>query len=373
MFTLMQPAKVRFGSGCFAETSAEAAALGSRVLVVCGRTAMRRSGTLQKLLDSLASARVASLVFDRVDHDPTCDMVDKGAALARSESCGLVIGLGGGSSIDAAKAIAIMAPHEGATEEYHDRQREFTEPPLPLVAVPTTAGSGAEVTGNAVLTNATTRAKKSLRGGRMGAAVALVDPELTLSMPPALTAHAGMDAFTQAVECYLSRAAQPVADVLSIRAVELLYANLQGAVADGKAMQHRQPVMLGSLLAGLAFANAGLGAVHGLAHPIGSWADLPHGLTCAILLPHILEFNYPVCRDRLADLARVMGVGGASDVLDAVRGLNDRLGIPETFTNTTYSEELLPRILRDCRSNSMRNNPREMSDEDILKILHRVA
>jgi len=373
MFTLIQPAKVRFGSGCFADTSAEAAALGSRALVVCGRTAMRRSGNLQQLLDSLSSARVASFVFDRVDHDPTCDMVDEGAALAHRESCDMVIGLGGGSSLDAAKAIAIMAPHEGATEEYHDRQRGFTEPPLPFIAIPTTAGSGAEVTGNAVLTNATTRAKKSLRGQGMGAAVALVDPELTLSMPASLTAHTGMDAFTQAVECYLSRAAQPVSDALSIRPAGLLYANLPKAFEDGQALQHREPVMLGSLLAGLAFANAGLGAVHGLAHPIGSWADLPHGLTCAILLPHVLEFNYPACKGRLQDLAEAMGLGGGSDVVEAVRGLNERLGIPETFRDTPCSEELLPRILRDCRSNSMRNNPREMSDEDILNILRRMV
>ncbi len=373
MFTLIQPPKVCFGNGCFADTSAEAASLGSRVLVACGRTAMRRSGVLQRLLDSLASVSVAPIVFDRVDHDPTCRTVDEGAALARRESCNVVIGLGGGSAIDAAKGIAIVAPNDGTTQEYHDRQREFSEPPLPFIAIPTTAGSGAEVTGNSVLTNSAIGVKKSLRGPGMGATVALVDPELTLSMPATLTAHTGMDAFTQAVECYLSLAAQPVADALSLRAVRLLYANLQGAVADGQALQYREPVMLGSLLAGLAFANAGLGAVHGLAHPIGALANLPHGLTCAVLLPHVMEFNYPACKDRLNDLARAMGLDGAPAFIDAVRGLNERLGIPETFRSTSLSEEIFASILRDCRSNSMRNNPREMSDDDILDILSGVV
>jgi len=368
-FTLMHPRRIRFGVGCFEEVGQEAAVLGRRALIMCGRSAMRTTGILRRLVEHLSLAGVGEVVFDRVEPDPSRETVEEARALGRREACDFIIGLGGGSSLDAAKATAMMMTHDGSVAEYHSKLRAFERPGLPVLAIPTTAGSGAEATRNAVISDREKGIKESLRGPGMGATVALVDPELTVSMSPRLTADTGMDALTQAIECYLSTAAHPISDVLSLRAMSLIYANLERAYQEGHDVRNRVPVMLGSLMAGMAFADAGLGAVHGLSHPLGARLNLSHGFVCAVTLPYVLEFNYDVCKERFADMARALNLRQGSEVISAVRALNRILGIPDNLRAYGFTEDMIPVVVAECRSNSMSKNPRPASDEDIVRIV----
>lgn len=372
-FTLLTPPKVLFGCGCFGDIGAEAASLGRRALVVTGRSAMRRAGITDRCVEALAAAGCGASVFEDVEHDPSLNTVERGREAARRTEADVVIGIGGGSPLDAAKAVAILANKPGAASDYFHGRREINAPGLPLIAVATTSGTGAEITKNAVLTDTSERVKKSFRHALMVARVAIVDPELTVSCGPNLTAHSGMDALTQAIECYVSRAAQPVSDVLALSAAKLLYEHLVPAVEDGANIEHREAMALGSMTCGLAFANASLGAVHGLAHPIGAELGLAHGLVCAALLAPVVAFNYRACRDKMDHLARTLGLASGADLAPALRNLADRVGIPRRLGSLALREEVYPAILASCRSGSMSNNPREASDEDILGILDEVG
>jgi len=254
---------------------------------------------------------------------------------------------------------------------FHERH-PLEAPVLPLLAAPTTAGTGSECTNNGVLTDTDRGIKKSLRDPKMVPAVALVDPELTLSVPPDVTARSGMDALTQAIEAYVSLGASPVTDALALRAVELIAAHLPSAVTGGGEIAHREPVALGSLLTGMAFANAGLGAVHGFASPLGVVCKAPHGLVCAVLLPHVCEFNLPARREKFERIAPLLGAKCAADVPQAILDLNRRVGIPETLREFGLAESHFPKVLDECRGGSMKKNPREPSDEELVEILRKV-
>ena len=371
--TLLTPPRIVFGCGEFGGLGREAAALGRRALVVTGRSAMRESGTLDRAVGLLRDAGLGAAVFDKVEHDPTLGVVDNGVRAARQSGRDLVVGLGGGSPLDAAKAIAILLNKPGAAADYFSGAREIEGPGAPFLAAPTTSGTGAEITKNSVLTDADARVKKSLRSPHMVARVAIVDPELTLSCPAALTAHSGMDALTQAIECYVSRAAHPVSDALALTAARALFHHLLPAVKDGGSPEHREAMAFGSMTCGLAFANASLGAVHGLAHPMGALLGLPHGLICAALLAPVIEFNYPACAEKMDVLARDLGLDSGCDLPAAVRRLADEVGVPSSLAERGLTESRIADIVADCRSGSMSNNPREATDEDLAAILRKLT
>jgi len=372
-FTLLTPPRVVFGRGVFARLGQEAAPLGRVALVVTGRSAARASGSLESALRSLSAAGVQAHVFDSVEHDPSLETVDNGLAVARETRSEVVVGLGGGSAIDAAKAIAALAPAPCGVAPFFSGGREVSAPGLPFVAIPTTAGTGAEMTRNSVLTDTAAQEKKSLRSPHMVARVALVDPDLTLACPPDLTAHSGMDALTQAVECFISKAATPVSDALALPAAGVLFKNLAPAVRDGQNADLRAAVALGSMMSGLAFASAGLGAVHGLAHPIGAQLGLAHGLVCACLLAPVMEFNAQACPGKMAALAAEFGLASAGDVPGALRSLAAETGIPASLARFGLDESRFPAIIAQCRSGSMAANPRPVSDEEAANLLRRVS
>jgi len=372
MFTLTYPPKITFGPGVAEQVGAEARRYGRRALLVTGRSAMRKSGLLGRVLGWLEAAGLKVELFEQVESEPSLRTVHAGVEQARAEGTEVVVGVGGGSALDAAKAIAVMATQEGTIWEYH-AGREIEREGLPFLALPTTAGTGAEITRNAVLTNEETRVKQSIRSSRMMARVALVDPELTFSLPPDVTAYTGMDAFTQAVEAFVTRSANPVTDALALEAVRRLFRHLPTAVADGRNAAAREEVALGSLLSALAFSNSGLGAVHGLAHPIGARCGVPHGLVCAVLLPHVMAFNLDAAPEKFARLAEALGVAGPEEGVGAVRDLLARLGLPMTLSDYGLAEADWSLILAESRSSSMQKNPREASDEDLTEILRRVS
>ncbi|MEP0843728.1 MAG: iron-containing alcohol dehydrogenase, partial [Phycisphaerae bacterium] len=265
------------------------------LLIVTGRSPDRATRLVELLRPNAECALVS------IDGEPTVRMIEEGVKRARAGGRGLVIGIGGGSAIDAAKAIAAMAANEGELLDYLEvigKGRALSRPPLPCVAIPTTAGTGAEVTRNAVLGSPAHRVKVSLRHPLMLPKLAVVDPDLTDGLPPSLTAFTGLDALTQLIEPFVSVKATPLTDALCREGIERAARALPRVYRDGGDAAAREEMCLASLLGGLALANAGLGAVHGLAGPIGGMFPAPHGAVCAALLPHATAINIRALRER---------------------------------------------------------------------------
>jgi alcohol dehydrogenase class IV len=373
-FELRYPGTILFGVGVRRELprllAAVAESANTGIFLVASKSVL--TPPLRAELDALCGGRIAG-VFTGVPHDPPLAVVDAVIGGIRGSGAGVVIGLGGGSVLDTAKAAAAVAPFGSSVVPFFRGERPLAAPGLPFIAMPTTAGSGAEITSNSVLTDTETRQKKSLRSPHMTARAAVVDVELTLAAPPALTAWSGLDALTQALESYISKKANPATRALAAEATGLLLAALPEAVRDGRDLAARTHVAQGSLLSAMAFSQSGLGAVHGLAHPIGLELDLAHGLTCAVLLPHVLRLNAPACGDDLARLARMLGFADSATLVARIESLCRGLDVPEGFAAHGLREEQFPRILANCRSPSMSANPRELSDAEILALLRRLA
>jgi len=373
-YTLRYPAVIRFGNGCRSAAGDELRRVSGgpqpRVVVVCSQ-AVRAMGALGDLAERGGFSPCA--VCDGIPHDPPLEAVD--ALIERLSLCSAdaVLALGGGSVIDAAKTAAALAPVADAVRPFFEGQRTIERPGLPVVALPTTAGTGAEITMNAVLSDHLKGAKRSIRTTHLVPAAALVDPELTLSMPADLTAHSGLDALTQAVESYTSLFANAVTRPLAAAAVLHVMSALPRAYRNGQDLEARTQVAQGSLLGAMAFSQSSLGAVHGLAHPIGHALSLPHGLTCAILLAPILRLNLPSCRQHLDDLARAVDLPGAEAFADAIEGLCRELGVPETFREFRLADADHAAIVANCRSGSMKANPRPFSDGELLDLLQRLS
>src|SRR5215213_8761925 len=293
-FEFATAARIVFGAGRARELPTLAAGFGQRVLVVTGSNVQR----IEPLLEVLRVQKLSLTTFP-IPSEPTLDAVIKGAELARSSDCEVVVGIGGGSVMDGAKAIAALATNHSPILKYLEvigESQPLTEAPLPIIAVPTTAGTGAEVTRNAVLHSPEHQVKVSLRSPLMLPRVALVDPELTFDLPPALTASTGMDALTQLIEPFVSKRSNPMTDALCREGLSRVARSLRRAVENGRDTNARHDMALGSLFGGLALANAGLGAVHGFAGPIGGMFSAPHGAVCAALLPFVMAANLKALR-----------------------------------------------------------------------------
>jgi len=332
---------------------------------------MRKSGVLDRVGAIMKSAGVEFSLFDGVESDPSLETVNEGIEFIQRERCDVVIGLGGGSVIDVAKAIASIVKQPGTVWEYH-RGKKIEKEGLPFIAVSTTAGTGAEITNNSVLMDREKLVKKSIRSPHMIAKVALVDPELTLSIPPRITAYTGMDAFVQALESYVTKTSNPVTDTLALQAIEVIFHNLPEAVQEGGNIEVREKMALGSLLSAMAFSNSGLGAVHGLAHPIGAHFGVPHGLACAVLLPHVVGFNLKVRYEKFSQIAEKIGVEKTENLPCIMKKFLQRIGIPLNFRDYEITETDFSTIIAESRSSSMSKNPRQVSDEDLREILRRV-
>ncbi len=345
-------------------------AQGSAVLLVTGRS-VRLSGKSVDICQLLSGFKTVE--FCGVPSEPPLPSVDEIVNLGRREKVTAVVAIGGGSVIDAAKAAAMMIPGEGTCREYFHGFRKVGSKGLFFAALPTTAGSGAEITSNAVLTDPDTKIKKSIRSPLMVPDVAIVDPVLTLNAPPGLTAASGLDALTQAIESFTSADANPATRALAAQAVKIILDNLGRAYDNGGDMDARTEMAKGSLLSAMAFSQSGLGAVHGLAHPIGAHLGIPHGVICAMLLVPVLEWNVPVSEEDYKHLAIECGMKDATAFMDAVKVLCSRLGISSSLVPCGLKKEHFPFIIRNCRSRSMECNPRKMSDADIENFLWKLT
>ena len=377
-FDFAAAGRILFGPGQLAQAGSIAKALGSRALVVTGRS-MARAERLLALLDA---AQVAAEPFG-VEGEPTVQAVRHGADTARRAGCEIVIALGGGSAIDAGKAIAALAANDGDVLDYLEvigPGRPLTQPPLPCIAIPTTAGTGSEVTRNAVLASPEHRAKASLRHQAMLPRAAIVDPDLTLSVPPEVTAATGLDALTQLIEAYLTRRANPLTDALCLDGIRRAAVALPAAVREGAHQEARQDMALAALFSGLALANAGLGAVHGLAGPLGGMFPAPHGALCAALVPHVLRANLTAAT-RLQDAALVTRLGTvaqlvtgnaaarAEDAAQWLRDLVSEFGIPTLRAYGVTAGHVPEIVERARRASSMQGNPVELTADELSRIV----
>ena len=380
-FEFAAPTRIIFGEGRLSEAAKLAAGMGSRVLVVQGS-----SGRAEPVVRQLRDQGTPTTTF-RVPSEPTVSLVEQGTAAARSDRCDVVVALGGGSVIDAGKAIAALLTNDALVRDYLEvigKGRPLTNRSAPFIAIPTTAGTGAEVTRNAVLMAEEDRVKVSLRSALMLPAVALIDPELTYSLPPAVTASTGLDALTQCIEPFVSPNANPLSDAVAREGIHRAAGALRRAFRDGADVDARRDMALASLCGGLALANAKLGAVHGFAAPLGGTFPIPHGVACARLLPSVARINVRALRARspsspaLArydDLARVLTGDHASTAEDGaawLEALVEELGVP-TLASYGVRDEDIARVVAAARqASSMQGNPIVLTDDELAEAL-RVA
>lgn len=378
-FEFATAARILFGSGTLRELGPLARGMGRRVLLVTGRETSRADPARA----SLAAAGLDAVCFPCAG-EPTTQLVIEGVERARAEQCDVVIGLGGGSPIDAAKAIAGLVTNQGTLLDYLEvvgRGQPLLQPALPMIAVPTTAGAGAEVTRNAVLTSAEHRQKVSLRSPFLLPRLALVDSALTLDLPPHVTAATGLDALTQLIEPYVSARANPLTDALCVEGMKRVARSLRRAAGHGQDPSAREDLSLAALFGGLALANAGLGAVHGFAGPIGGMFPAPHGAVCAALLPHVMEANVRALRERAPqsdslrrfdEVARVLTANPnatAADALPWLKDLSADLGIPPLKAYGLTAADL-PRVVeKSAQASSTKANPIVLTAEELSLIL----
>jgi alcohol dehydrogenase class IV len=376
-FEFATAARVVFGRGKLTKLPGLAREFGSRALVVTGRNTRRAD----RLRGNLSEAGIESSVL-AVSSEPTVDLVRNGAKAARI--CEFVIGFGGGSAIDAAKAIAAVATNSGEPLDYLEvvgKGQMLQGTPLPFIAVPTTAGTGAEVTRNAVLDSSEHGVKASLRSPVMLARIALIDPELTLEVPPPITASTGLDTLTQLIEAYVSCRANAMTDLFCREGIKRATASLRRAFRDGKDVEARESMSWASFLSGLALANAGLGAVHGFAGPLGGLLHAPHGALCAALLPFGMSTNVAALRERAPqhgalDRYRQIAVlltgneqAEAEDAARSVRQLCSDLSI-RPLREYGLSEAQIPDLVQNAaKASSMKGNPLVLTEAELSSLV----
>ena len=371
--------RILFGSGALTEIGPLARSLGQRALVVTGSKPERAT----RLVELLRESGVSSVAFP-VSGEPELATVEQGVAIARREQCDLVISFGGGSAIDAGKAIAAMLTNPGELLDYLEiigRGQCLTQSPAPFIAIPTTAGTGAEVTRNAVLASPEHRVKVSLRSPLMLPKVALVDPELALGLPRDITATSGLDALTQLIEPYLSCRANPMTDTLCIEGIHRAARSLRRACENGNDLAAREDMALASLWSGMALANAGLGAVHGFAGPIGGMFPAPHGAVCAALLPHVMTTNLRALRERQPDnealrkfgeVARLLTANTNASADDGVRWLADLVHDLQIKPLRSYGitpAHTAELVEKAAAASSMKGNPLPLTADELKAAL----
>ncbi len=380
-FEFATAGRIIFGQGKVGEVGQLAVQMGKHALVITGSHVERAAGLIQVLEDK--GMRVTTF---QVRGEPDTDIVAEGSRLARLRRCDVVIGMGGGSVIDAGKAIAALVTNHGDIFDFLEvvgKAQTITRPPLPYIAIPTTAGTGAEVTKNAVLVSKEHGVKVSMRSYMLLPRIVVVDPELTYSMPPHVTANTGLDALTQLIEAYVSLNANPITDGMCREGIMRSARSLEIAYRDGNNAAAREDMAIASLLSGMALANAKLGAVHGFAAPLGGMFNAPHGAICARLLPIVMETNVQALKtreigsralkryDEIAQMITGDGKAKAENGVEWVRDLCKRLDV-EPLSGLGLSRSDIPEIVeRAKRASSMKGNPVELTDKELTGILER--
>ncbi len=388
VYDFLAPPKIAFGCGRRHELGTIAKSLGRRAFVVCGSKTLESAGVVDELVGSLRDAKIVAEPLGTISREPEVTDVDRFAAnLCRHHPSegDFVLAVGGGSAIDLGKAIAALATNRASTtvRDYLEgvgSGLKIENAPLPVLAMPTTAGTGSEATKNAVISERDPPFKKSLRSDLMIPRIVIVDPELTVSAPPQTTAYTGMDAITQLIEAFVSRRSNWLTSALALQGLEMAIPAITVAVRDGSRIEARAKMSHAALLSGMALANSGLGMAHGVAAALGVICGVPHGLACAVMLPAALRANRQIAMGRIAELARsVLKEVAFADEADAADAFIERIdricteiGIPRRLGELGVEPHQVPELVAASRGNSMSGNPREISDDELRSILEQM-
>ena len=376
---IILPRILQIGAGASKEVGVILKSMGLRRPLIVTDKIMVQLGYIESIMECMSDAEISADVFDDTVPEPTVSSIQAGVDQVHDGHYDCIIALGGGSPIDSAKAIAILGKYGGEMRDYKF-PRIVDEPGLPIIAIPTTAGTGSEVTKVTVITDETTDEKMMCLGAGFMPTVALVDYELSLSVPARTTADTGIDAMTHAIEAYVSKKASLYTDTQAIAALKLLGPNLRRAFHDGSDQQAREQMMLGATLAGAAFSNASVALVHGMSRPIGASYHVPHGLSNAMLLPAVTEYSIPAAADRYADCARAIGVADENDttetanrkLIDELHALNKELQVPSPEAFGIDREHFLGNLNsmanQALASGSPANNPRVPDANEIIEL-----
>ncbi len=377
-FGFYLPTRINFGSGAIEKVGEEAKLLGKRAFVVTGKKSARKKGFLKTVEKSLLKQGVTPVFFEKVEANPSTQIVEKGANLAKKEKCDLIIGLGGGSPMDAGKAISILLTNPSPLSQYFGKNK-VKFPPLPLIAIPTTAGTGSEVTPYTVITHIEggSHQKKIISDAHLFPVKALVDPELTLSLPFSITSDTGIDALSHAVESYISNRAHPLSEMIALRAVKLLGEYLPYVIDNPEDIKGRGKVLYASMLAGIAIAQTGATLVHGMGYRLTSDLNLSHGRANGLLLPWVWELDLPGNFEKFANLTE--GLGGDIKGLtveeagwkgiEVMKDFLFRAGLPKLDLSEVGEEtivEFAEEMMQDKAK--LANNPRQVSLKDIIEV-----
>ncbi|WP_447088229.1 L-threonine dehydrogenase [Clostridium perfringens] len=375
-YKFFMPAISLMGADCLKDAGDQVGELGFKKALIVTDKVLGKIGIVKKVTDVLDNKNIEYAIYDETKPNPTVKNVNDGLALLKEKECDFVISLGGGSAHDCAKGIALLATNGGEIKDYEGVDKS-KKPQLPMVGINTTAGTGSEMTLFAIITDEERHIKMALVDKHLTPIIAVNDPMLMLAMPKSLTAATGMDALTHAVEAYVSTSATPITDACAEKAIELISNYLVNAVENGQDVEARDMMAYAEYLAGMAFNNASLGYVHAMAHQLGGFYNLPHGVCNAILLPHVQEYNKATSASRLAKIAKIMGGNiegltdeqGADLCIDMIKSLSQTIGIPEGLgvlgVKESDFETLATNALNDACSLT---NPRKGNLEEVISI-----
>jgi alcohol dehydrogenase len=377
VFGFYIPTVTLMGVGAHKKVGEQVKVLGGKKPLIVTDKGITKAGITQTIADLIKKeAKVEAVVFDETIPNPTDKNVHDGLKVFTDNKCDMIISLGGGSSHDCGKGIGIVATNGGKIHDYEGVDKSKKAMP-PFIAINTTAGTASEMTRFCIITDLSRKVKMAIVDWRVTPNLAIDDPLLMVGMPPALTAATGMDALTHAVEAYVSTIATPITDACALKAMELIAGNLRAAVANGSDMKARDNMCYAEYLAGMAFNNASLGHVHAMAHQLGGFYDLPHGVCNAILLPHVERFNMIAKMDRFVNIARAMGEkvdglslrAGAERALEAIKMLSEDVGIPKGLKELGVKEEDLKIMAENAQKDACGfTNPRCPTLGDVVEI-----
>lgn len=375
-FGFFIPTVSLMGVGCAKETGAQAKALGATNLLIVTDAGLAKLGVADKIKAQLEEVGLKAVVFDGAEPNPTDKNVHAGVDVYKKNNCDGIVSLGGGSAHDCAKGVGMVIGNGGNIRDY-EGVNKTTKPMPPFLAINTTAGTASEMTRFCIITNTDTHVKMALVDWRCTPNIAINDPLLMVGMPASLTAATGMDALTHAVEAYVSTIATPITDACALQAIKLISKYLRPAVANGENIEARDKMAYAEYLAGMAFNNASLGYVHAMAHQLGGFYNLPHGVCNAILLPQVCDFNLIACPERFADIAVALGenVKGLSTVeaankgIAAIRTLAKGVGIPAGLAELGVKEADLETMAKNAQKDAcMLTNPRKATLQQVIDI-----
>jgi alcohol dehydrogenase class IV len=376
-FSFTGAKKIVFGSGSFERLGECIEELGGKRPIVVIDKNLADGGYREKIAALFEGIGMTYTLYDKVQAEPPLELADESAKIALKKKSDIVIGIGGGSAMDTAKALSVLAANKGKAKDYLGLNN-VPGPGLPKIMVPTTAGTGSEVTFTSVFIRDDLKKKEGMNSPYLYPEIALLDPVLTLTVPPAVTASTGVDAFCHALESYTSKNASPMSEMFSLEAIELIASNLRTCVHNGDDIAAREALLLGSLYAGLGLANAGVTAVHSLSYPLGGKYGIPHGMANTILLPAVMQFNLPGAIEKLAIVAELMGevvedlsLREAADMaVGAVEELIHDCDINDTLETLGVAREDFPELAEMAMTvaRPLENNPRAVTEEDAIEI-----